>query len=78
VHRKRNATMVYIGQDTRQTAMSMTVGLPLALTARLILEGRYSLTGVQLPTHPDIYNPVLSELADHGIRFVEEEFRISQ
>jgi saccharopine dehydrogenase-like NADP-dependent oxidoreductase len=77
VHKKRYATMVYIGQDTRHTAMSMTVGLPLAMTARSILEGGAGEPGVQLPIHPDIYNPVLSELEQYGIRFVEEEVRIS-
>ncbi len=78
VHRKRYANLVYIGQDTRHTAMSMTVGLPLAMVARRILEGTYRETGVQLPIHPDIFNPVLEELEEYGIRFEEEEVRISQ
>jgi len=74
-HIKRYANLVFIGQDTTHTAMSMTVGLPLAITARLILEGHYRETGVQLPIHPDIYNPVLKELEDYGMRFEEEEIR---
>jgi saccharopine dehydrogenase-like NADP-dependent oxidoreductase len=78
IQTKRYTTMVTIGQDTRHTAMSMTVGLPMAMTARIILEGRFRETGVQLPIHPDIYNPVLEELTTYGIRFVEEEVRISQ
>ena len=77
-HIKRYATLVTIGQDTRHTAMSMTVGLPLAMTARRILEGQTRDTGVQLPIHPEIYNPVLKELSTYGIRFVEKEVRISQ
>ncbi|MCK4989429.1 MAG: hypothetical protein KAS29_03050, partial [Bacteroidales bacterium] len=77
VHKKRYSTMVYVGQDTKHTAMSMTVGLPLAMTARRILEGTFKESGVQLPIHPDIYNPVLAELEDHQIRFVEEEVKIS-
>ena len=77
VHKKRYSTMVYVGQDTKHTAMSMTVGLPLAMTARRILEGTFKGSGVQLPIHPDIYNPVLAELEDHQIRFVEEEVKIS-
>ena len=76
VHRKRYATMVCIGQDRSQTAMSMTVGLPLAMTARRILEGSYRKPGIRLPIHPDIYNPVLAELEEYGIRFVEEEIII--
>jgi len=77
-HLKRYATMVCIGQDARHTAMSMTVGLPLAMTARRILEGASPGKGVQLPISPEIYNPVLNELVTYQIRFVEEEVRISQ
>lgn len=77
VHKKRYATMVYIGQDTQHTAMSMTVGLPLAIIARRILEGAYRETGVQLPIQPGIYNPVLKELKEYKIQFLEEEIGIS-
>jgi saccharopine dehydrogenase (NAD+, L-glutamate forming) len=76
MHKKRYATMVYIGQDTQHTAMSMTVGLPLAITARKILEGTFTKTGVQLPIHPGIYNPVLKELKEYKIQFIEEEVEI--
>jgi len=77
IHTKRYSTMVYIGQDTRHTAMSVTVGLPLAMTARRILEGSFNKMGVQLPIHPQIFNPVLKELEDYQIKFVNEEVRIS-
>jgi saccharopine dehydrogenase-like NADP-dependent oxidoreductase len=77
-HRKKKySTMVCIGQDTTHTAMSMTVGLPLAMVARRILQGEYQEKGVQLPIQPEIYNPVLEELKEYGIRFVEEEISIS-
>ena len=69
--------MVYIGQDTLHTAMSMTVGLPLAITARRILEGAFKEIGVQLPILPGIYNPVLEELKKYKIQFFEEEIEIS-
>jgi saccharopine dehydrogenase (NAD+, L-glutamate forming) len=78
IHKKRYSTMVYIGEDTKHTAMSVTVGLPLAMVARRILEGDYKETGVQLPIQPEIYNPVMKELGKYGIRFVDEEIRISQ
>jgi saccharopine dehydrogenase-like NADP-dependent oxidoreductase len=77
-HIKRYSTLVYIGEDMRHTAMSVTVGLPLAMVARRILEGDYNDTGVQLPIQPEIYNPVLKELSNYGIRFVEEEVKIPQ
>ncbi len=69
--------MVCIGQNTLHTAMSLTVGLPLAIVARRILEGEYQEKGVQLPIKAEIYNPVLEELKEYGIRFVEEEISIS-
>jgi len=75
---KRFSTMVCMGQDSQHTAMSMTVGLPLAMVARRILEGSYQLKGVQLPIQPEIYKPVLKELEGYGIRFVEEEIRMPQ
>jgi len=76
IAKKRFSTMVCIGEDTKNTAMSLTVGLPLAMVARRILEGAYQEKGVQLPIQPEIYNPVLEELAGYGIRFKEEEITV--
>lgn len=76
-HFKRFSTMVFIGKDSEQTAMSMTVGLPLAMVAKQILTGQFNEPGVQLPIIPAIYNPVLEELKEYGIYFVEEESLIS-
>jgi hypothetical protein len=52
--------------------MSRTVGLTAAIGARLILEGRIRETGVRVPVTPDIYDPILDELARLGIRFEEQ------
>ena len=38
----------------------------------LILNGVIQSTGVKIPTSKDIYAPVLEELREHGINFVEE------
>lgn len=70
--RKTYSTLTHIGADSYNTAMASTVGLPLAITSRLILENKIHLKGVQLPINPDIYEPVLNELEEYGIRFVEE------
>jgi saccharopine dehydrogenase-like NADP-dependent oxidoreductase len=78
IRKKRYSTMVCIGENTLHTAMSLTVGLPLAMVARRILEGEYKEKGVQLPIQAEIYNPVLEELKEYGIRFVEEEISISE
>ena len=49
----------------------MGFGLPAAIGVRLILEGKITLTGVQVPVVPEIYQPVLAELEALGIRFME-------
>lgn len=61
------------GDDTTYTAMSKTVGLPIAIAARLMMKGELALTGVHLPVIPEIYEPVLNELQSCGIVFQETE-----
>tara|TARA_Y100000766_G_scaffold285210_1_gene307079 strand:- start:2877 stop:4205 length:1329 start_codon:yes stop_codon:yes gene_type:complete len=68
------SSLVLMGKDQVHTAMSMTVGLPLAIAAELILNGDISLTGVRIPTDKEIYLPVLERLKEFDIVFVEEEF----
>jgi saccharopine dehydrogenase-like NADP-dependent oxidoreductase len=63
------STMVVKGQDHLHTAMAKTVGLPLGIAARLVLEGRINLTGLHIPIMPELYLPVLRELEEEGIRF---------
>ena len=50
------------------SSMSRTVSLPAAIAVRMILEGKIPLTGVQIPIHREIYEPVLSELEGMGIK----------
>ncbi len=61
-------TMIEYGKPRGETAISRTVGLPLAITTRLILNGKIPLTGCHIPTHPAIYRPVLVELEKAGLR----------
>jgi saccharopine dehydrogenase-like NADP-dependent oxidoreductase len=65
------STLVERGQPGRHTAMSKTVGLPAAIAAKLLMLDELPLTGCQIPTHPSIYEPVLRELAEQGLRFEE-------
>lgn len=66
------STLVDYGIPNGDTAMARTVSLPAAIAVRLILEGRLNRTGVLIPVMPDIYQPVLAELARLGIECVEE------
>jgi saccharopine dehydrogenase (NAD+, L-glutamate forming) len=65
------STLITTGDDPMHTAMSKTVGLPIAIAAKYILTGQWNLKGVCLPTTQNIYLPVLQELASLGIQFKE-------
>ena len=66
------SSLVLKGIDDLNTAMSMTVGLPVAIATELILNNKISRKGVVIPIHKEIYNPVLEKLKDFGIEFIEE------
>ncbi len=66
------STLVDYGVPGGDSSMSRTVGLPAAIGARLILEGRINLPGVQVPVRPEIYGPILDELEKLGVRFEEK------
>jgi saccharopine dehydrogenase-like NADP-dependent oxidoreductase len=68
---KTLSTLVDYGIPNGDTSMSRLVGLPAAIAARMILQGEIHLTGVQIPTVPAVYEPVLEELATMGVRFKE-------
>jgi len=65
------SSMVVEGKDNVNTAMAITVGLPLAIGCKLILERKITSTGVLVPTLASIYEPILNELAEYGIVFKE-------
>jgi saccharopine dehydrogenase-like NADP-dependent oxidoreductase len=72
-NKKLNSSLVVIGDDEIHTAMAKTVGLPLAITIKNFLTGKFKLYGVQIPTTKEIYEPMLSELEHLGIQFKETE-----
>ena len=68
---KITSTMVDYGIPNGDSSMSRLVGLPAAVAARMILQREIDLTGVRVPMIPEIYKPVLAELAGMGISFQE-------
>jgi saccharopine dehydrogenase (NADP+, L-glutamate forming) len=70
------STLIVKGEDRINTAMAKTVGLPLGIAARLILENKIKLRGLHIPVLPEIYRPVLSELENNGITFNEQEYDV--
>lgn len=73
VQKKINSSLVVKGEDSLRTAMAKTVGLPLGIAAKLILEGAVKMKGLHIPIRKEIYEPVLSELENFGVLFKEEE-----
>lgn len=73
---KRNgikSSLVVKGENSVDTAMAKTVGLPLGIAAKLILQQKIQLTGLHIPVVPEIYKPVLKELENYGVKFFEEK-----
>jgi len=73
---ERKSSLVVIGKDKVHTAMSITVGVPLAIAVKLFLTGKLNAEGVVIPVKPEIYNPILEELEEYGVKFIEEEKEI--
>ena len=62
------------GINSQHTAMSKTVGIPLAIGVKLLMEKKYTKPGLILPVVPELYEPILEELHNRcGIRFEEHE-----
>lgn len=71
VNKKLRSSLIVKGEDNVHTAMAKTVGLPLGIAAKFILNGSLHLTGLHIPVLPSIYTPVLEELEKYGIVFEE-------
>jgi saccharopine dehydrogenase-like NADP-dependent oxidoreductase len=69
------ATLVVTGTDSIDTAMAKTVGLPLGIAAKLILQGKVAAKGVVIPTLKELYEPLLAELSSLGIELNERVIR---
>jgi saccharopine dehydrogenase-like NADP-dependent oxidoreductase len=67
-----DSKMVCLGGDQTYTAMSKTVGLPVAMATLLILNGKIKTPGVQIPIRKEVYLPILKELEENGIIFKEQ------
>ncbi|MBZ0244024.1 MAG: hypothetical protein K8F24_12460, partial [Bacteroidales bacterium] len=70
------SSMAFIGKDTVDTAMAFTVGTPLAIAVKLLLSGKIKDKGVLIHTQPEFYNPILKELKEYGLNFVEKEVEL--
>jgi saccharopine dehydrogenase-like NADP-dependent oxidoreductase len=67
--KNHESVMILKGEDEHRTAMAKTVGLPLAIACKLIIENKISQRGVVVPMEKEIYSLVLKELETMGIVF---------
>jgi saccharopine dehydrogenase-like NADP-dependent oxidoreductase len=73
VRKELQASLVATGNDSVYTAMAKTVGLPLGIATKLIMQERIKARGVIIPITSEMYNPVLKELEDFNIALKERE-----
>ena len=67
---KTHSTYLIVkGENEDHTAMAKTVGLPLGMGVRLILENKIPQKGVILPIYKEVYKPILEELKEWGVEF---------
>ena len=76
VRKARTSSLSLEGKDSVFTAMSDTVGLPMALAVKPLMKGTFGTTGVDVPMSKTYYDPLLRGLAELGIRFVETELTL--
>jgi saccharopine dehydrogenase-like NADP-dependent oxidoreductase len=73
-HKKKEcitSTLVEYGIPGGDSAIARTVALPAGIAVKLILEGKINTVGVHIPVLPEIYIPILDELQQMKITFLE-------
>jgi len=76
-YKEIHSSMVVKGDDQIYTAMAKTVGLPVAIATKMILNGTITTPGVHIPIEKEIYEPILDELENYGVHFSEKEVKPS-
>ena len=72
------STLLEYGIPKGDSAVARTVAFPAAIAVKMILNEKIKLSGVYIPVIPEIYNPILDELEEMGIKFDEkaEDFKL--
>jgi len=71
--RQIESSLVVKGENQTFTAMAKTVGLPVAIATLKILNKEITTPGVQIPITKEVYEPILKELEEYGIKFSEKK-----
>ncbi len=75
IQKEVQAYLTATGENEIDTAMAKTVGLPLGIAAKLLLQGQIKSRGVVIPVAKEFYDPILMELKSLGIGLDEREVR---
>jgi saccharopine dehydrogenase (NADP+, L-glutamate forming) len=70
------STLIMKGENASETAMAKLVGLPLGIFVKLVVQGKIKSKGVNIPVIPEVYEPVLDELEDYGVKFEDVEYTL--
>ena len=76
INKKERKIISYLnieGDDNIYTAMSKTVGLPIAILIEETIKNNLQYKGINLPFDSKIYDPILKKLKSYGIKFIEKE-----
>lgn len=65
------SSLITYGIPGGDTAMARTVGIPVAISALAIVDGKIPVRGVQGPWHPTVYKEVLKGLEEMGLGMTE-------
>jgi saccharopine dehydrogenase-like NADP-dependent oxidoreductase len=68
------SSLVDFGVRGGDSSMARTVSLPAAIATRMIAQGSIKRPGVLIPVEPDIYEPILAELATLDIALKERTY----
>lgn len=72
-NRRLTSTLVMRGTDGNNTAMSRLVGLPIGIFVKQVMLGKINSIGVNIPVIKEVYEPVLEELKEYGVVFIEKD-----
>lgn len=72
-NKRHLSTLIMKGEPNGDTAMARLVGLPMGIFVKLVIEGKITSKGVHIPVMKEVYEPVLNELEQYGVRFIESE-----
>jgi saccharopine dehydrogenase (NADP+, L-glutamate forming) len=73
IHHIESSIVAY-GENEQETAMAKTVGLPIGIAVKNILNSTIKLRGVHRPTVKELYVPILEELVEHGVSIKETRY----